>query len=151
LALAGAAARLRAQLGLRLSSIEAAQLERALAPARSAGGGLSAEAQAAAWRQGEAMSLEQAVAFALLERGRAAASLQGLAGLPAPLSPRECEVAALVARGRSNRQIAAELSIAERTAENHVEHILTKLGFRSRAQVAAWAVEHCLAAAEQPA
>jgi hypothetical protein len=48
-------------------------------------------------------------------------------------------VARLVAGGRSNKQIAAELVIPQRTAENHVEHILAKLGFTSRAQVAAWA------------
>jgi DNA-binding NarL/FixJ family response regulator len=47
-------------------------------------------------------------------------------------------VARLVARGRSNKQIAAELVISPRTAEGHVERILTKLGFTSRAQVAAW-------------
>jgi DNA-binding CsgD family transcriptional regulator len=62
----------------------------------------------------------------------------------APLTPRELQVARLIAGGRSNKQIAAELVISQRTAENHVEHILTKLGFTSRAQVAAWA------AASQP-
>jgi DNA-binding CsgD family transcriptional regulator len=56
----------------------------------------------------------------------------------APLTPRELQVARLVAGGRSNKQIAAELVIAPRTAEGHVERILTKLGFTSRAQVAAW-------------
>jgi len=54
------------------------------------------------------------------------------------LTPRELEVARLVAGGRSNRQIAAELVISQRTAEGHVERILAKLGFTSRAQVAAW-------------
>jgi non-specific serine/threonine protein kinase len=49
-------------------------------------------------------------------------------------------VAALVAAGLTNRQIAERLVIAERTAGNHVDHILAKLGFRSRAQIAAWAV-----------
>jgi non-specific serine/threonine protein kinase len=62
----------------------------------------------------------------------------------APLTRRELQVARLIAGGRSNKQIAAELVISQRTAENHVEHILTKLGFTSRAQVAAWA------AASQP-
>jgi non-specific serine/threonine protein kinase len=63
----------------------------------------------------------------------------------APLTPWERQVARLIAVGRSNKQIAAaELVISQRTAENHVEHILTKLGFTSRAQVAAWA------AASQP-
>jgi non-specific serine/threonine protein kinase len=57
---------------------------------------------------------------------------------PAPLTSRELQVARLVAGGRSNKQIAAELVISQRTAENHVEHILAKLGFTSRAQVAVW-------------
>ena len=48
-------------------------------------------------------------------------------------------MARLIASGRSNREIAAELVILLRTAENHVGHILIKLGFTSRAQIAAWA------------
>jgi non-specific serine/threonine protein kinase len=60
------------------------------------------------------------------------------------LSRRELEVASLVRLGFSNRQIAADLVISEGTAGLHVKHILAKLGFRSRAQVAAWAVEHGL-------
>ena len=55
-----------------------------------------------------------------------------------PLSSRELEVAALVARGLSNKAIAAELVISSRTAQNHVQHILTKLGATNRAQVASW-------------
>jgi DNA-binding CsgD family transcriptional regulator len=54
------------------------------------------------------------------------------------LTAREEEVAALVAEGLSNRQIARRLRLSERTAENHVTHILTKLGFDSRARIAAW-------------
>ena len=56
------------------------------------------------------------------------------------LSRREREVAALLALGLSNRQVADELAIAPATVERHVANILTKLGMRSRAQVAAWAV-----------
>ena len=56
------------------------------------------------------------------------------------LSPREQEVVALIARGLSNREIAAALTISERTAANQVEHIMNKLDLRSRAQVAVWAV-----------
>jgi DNA-binding NarL/FixJ family response regulator len=55
-----------------------------------------------------------------------------------PLSARELEVAALVAAGRSNKEIAAELFLSERTAQNHVQHILTKLGMSNRTQVGAW-------------
>jgi DNA-binding NarL/FixJ family response regulator len=62
-----------------------------------------------------------------------------LAAASDPLSPREREVARLVADGLSNREIAARLVISERTAQNHVQHILDKLGFANRAQVAAWA------------
>ena len=47
-------------------------------------------------------------------------------------------MARLVARGRSNKEVAAQLVISQRTAEGHVERILTKLGFTCRAQVAAW-------------
>jgi len=54
------------------------------------------------------------------------------------LTPRELEVARLIAEGLTNRQLAVRLGISERTAENHVDHIFTKLGFVSRAQVAAW-------------
>ncbi|MDQ4091234.1 MAG: LuxR C-terminal-related transcriptional regulator, partial [Actinomycetota bacterium] len=59
---------------------------------------------------------------------------------PAVLSTREEEVARLVAEGLTNRQIAERLVISERTAQNHVQHILTKLGFTTRSQIAAWAV-----------
>jgi len=55
-----------------------------------------------------------------------------------PLTAREREVAALVAHGLSNKQIGEQLVISERTAEGHVERILSKLGYRSRAQIASW-------------
>jgi DNA-binding NarL/FixJ family response regulator len=61
-----------------------------------------------------------------------------------PLSEREQEVVALITRGCSNREIAGELTIAEATAVRHVANILDKLGLKSRAQVAVWAVERGL-------
>jgi DNA-binding NarL/FixJ family response regulator len=57
------------------------------------------------------------------------------------LTPREWEVAVLVARGHFNRQIADDLVVSERTVDTHVSHILRKLGLVSRAQIAAWVVE----------
>jgi pimeloyl-ACP methyl ester carboxylesterase len=67
--------------------------------------------------------------------------LPALRGHAAPaLTGRQHEVAALVAEGLSNRDIAARLGINERSAEGHLERIRTRLGFRSRAQVAAWFV-----------
>lgn len=60
------------------------------------------------------------------------------------LTPREREVVLLVARGLTNRQIAGELTISERTVTTHVDHILRKLGVTSRARIAAWAVGQLL-------
>ena len=58
------------------------------------------------------------------------------------LTPRELEVLQLLARGAANKEIAADLSITERTARTHVSNILGKLGLASRTQAALWAVEH---------
>ncbi len=72
---------------------------------------------------------------------RQARSLGMTAYLPtarSELSSREAEVAVLVAEGLTNRQIAERLVISERTAQNHVQHILTKLGFTTRSQIATW-------------
>jgi DNA-binding CsgD family transcriptional regulator len=63
----------------------------------------------------------------------------------AGLTAREREVAALIAKGQSNRAIAGALVISERTTAKHVENIFSKLGFTARAQLAAWAVEKGLA------
>ncbi|MCK2212678.1 LuxR C-terminal-related transcriptional regulator [Actinomadura sp. ATCC 31491] len=61
------------------------------------------------------------------------------------LTGREQEVAALLARGLSNRGIALELVISPATVARHVANVMEKLGFASRAQIAVWAVEHGLA------
>ncbi|GAA1845204.1 response regulator transcription factor [Pseudonocardia ailaonensis] len=65
--------------------------------------------------------------------------VQAVDGRTTPaLTKREHEVAALVAEGKSNLEIAADLFVSERTARTHVSHILTKLNFRSRVQLALW-------------
>jgi DNA-binding CsgD family transcriptional regulator len=72
-----------------------------------------------------------------LQRARALA--QGPSRQPAAaLTARELEVAGLVAAGKSNREIASALFLSERTAQNHVQHILTKLGFSNRSQITSW-------------
>lgn len=89
-----------------------------------------------AFEHGAQADLDTAVAYALGESAQAA---DAEAGADEPvLTPREREIAELIARGMSNRAIAANLVISQRTAESHVEHILNKLGFTSRSQVAAW-------------
>ena len=64
------------------------------------------------------------------------------AGDGSGLTARELEIAGLIARGLSNRGIADELVISPATAARHVANIFTKLGFTSRAQLAAWAAQH---------
>jgi DNA-binding CsgD family transcriptional regulator len=86
-------------------------------------------------RSPEAERLEMApftARIAALRAGAAASNPES------PLSRREQQVAQLVARGLTNRQIADELFVSERTAENHVQHILAKLGLNNRTQIAAW-------------
>jgi predicted ATPase/DNA-binding SARP family transcriptional activator/DNA-binding CsgD family transcriptional regulator len=94
-----------------------------------------------AFAQGRAMSNEEAAGYALSEEVVSAAPQRTPAGgrTDDPLTRREREVAALVARGLTNRQIASDLHLSERTIGNHVSNILRKLGLVSRAQVAAWA------------
>ena len=58
-----------------------------------------------------------------------------------PLSEREMEVVELIAQGKTNKEIAESLIIAEKTARNHVSRILTKLGLTRRSQAAAWAIK----------
>ncbi|HSS60204.1 MAG TPA: LuxR C-terminal-related transcriptional regulator [Candidatus Limnocylindrales bacterium] len=67
------------------------------------------------------------------------------------LSPRELEVAGMVAQGLTNREIAAKLFISERTVDGHLEHIREKLGVNTRAQVAAWVVRRESAVIAGPA
>jgi two-component system, NarL family, response regulator DevR len=69
----------------------------------------------------------------------------------AGLSAQERRVLDLLADGLTNRQIAARLVISERTAGNHVAHILTKLGFTSRSQIAAWCAGGMSSAVSDPA
>jgi pimeloyl-ACP methyl ester carboxylesterase/DNA-binding CsgD family transcriptional regulator len=76
---------------------------------------------------------------ALVNEIRAGLGLPRLQQMPRPtLTLRQEQVAALVAQGLTNRQIAKELVITERSAESHVERIRLRMGFRSRAQIAAW-------------
>ncbi|WP_169814616.1 ATP-binding protein, partial [Nocardia pseudovaccinii] len=102
---------------------------------RSARAALGAHRFGVAVRHGRAMGMDEAVAYALREQPIDTARAPDLG---AALTKRERQVAALIAQGLTNKQIAAKLVISPRTADGHVEHILTKLGFTSRAQIAAW-------------
>jgi predicted ATPase/DNA-binding CsgD family transcriptional regulator/tetratricopeptide (TPR) repeat protein len=103
---------------------------------------LGATAVAVARARGRALPLDGAVARAMaIYVPAGASSRESPTPQPTPLSPREREVAALVARGMTNRAIAEALVIAEGTANLHVKHILTKLGLSTRTQVAIWAIQ----------
>ena len=65
-------------------------------------------------------------------------------GLPGGLTQREAEVLVLVAQGKTNRGIASELVVSEKTVASHVSHIFTKLGVSSRSAATAWAYENHL-------
>jgi predicted ATPase/DNA-binding CsgD family transcriptional regulator len=118
---------------------------------------LGEAAFAKAWAEGQETTLEEALAYVhnisrasvppfsvpsvnMLARSQP----QSMREPPQfdPLTRREHEVAHLIAQGKSNRAIAEALVITERTVEGHVSNILSKLGFRSRAQVSAWVVAH---------
>jgi predicted ATPase/DNA-binding CsgD family transcriptional regulator len=130
--LLGAADALRASIGVQWEPVDQAAFDRSVATARAH---LDDAPFAAAWAKGAAMTLDQAV-----EVARQALTVPG--GMPPTggLTRREYEVVAQVALGKSNRDIAADLFIAEKTVEMHVSNSLSKLGFRSRAQLAAWTV-----------
>jgi non-specific serine/threonine protein kinase len=134
--LLGAAARLREAIGAPVHPVDRADHERTVALSQAA---LGLDAYTSAWRAGQSAGVDEVIDYAVSSPAaeRAAASTPRVA----QLTGREREVAVLIARGMSNRQIAATLVIAERTVTNHVEHIFDKLGFRSRAQVATWITE----------
>ena len=91
--------------------------------------------------------LEPEVATALLDSGSGGAAE---AGVQAPsLTAREREVLVLIAQGRSNREIARALVLAEKTVKTHVSNILMKLGVADRTQAALWAVRHGVAPEDQ--
>jgi DNA-binding NarL/FixJ family response regulator len=96
----------------------------------------AAEVAAAAATAAEELGMQPVLVRALAVQATSGAGDRD--GRDGPLSRREVEIAGLVARGLTNREIAAEAHIAERTAENHVQHILTKLGLRNRTEIAAW-------------
>ncbi|MGY2873644.1 putative ATPase/DNA-binding CsgD family transcriptional regulator [Marmoricola sp. URHA0025 HA25] len=109
-------------------------------------GEFDSEAFQRAIAEGSAYSFEQAVALALGEEDErsddaAAPANRPSAENPGGLTRREWEIAHLLSEGLSNKEIANRLVISQRTAETHVERILTKLGFTSRLQVVSWVAE----------
>jgi predicted ATPase/DNA-binding CsgD family transcriptional regulator len=101
-------------------------------------------------RRGAALAHDAALGYALQDRV-SAEETRAAVPAPSPLTRRETEIARLVAKGLSNKDIATTLTIAQRTAEGHIEHILGKLGFNSRTQIAVWVGEQEAGAQERGA
>jgi predicted ATPase/DNA-binding SARP family transcriptional activator/DNA-binding CsgD family transcriptional regulator len=140
----GAAETAREATGIALPPGDRALHEPRLAAARSRLGEGEWEVALA---EGRTMSLEEAAEYVFFRDQTDPPTAPGAQEpsadeLALNLSGREREVAVLVAQGYTNRQISTELGISERTAGNHVGRILGKLGLRSRAQIATWAIEH---------
>jgi predicted ATPase/DNA-binding CsgD family transcriptional regulator len=138
--LAAAAAALRE--AAHLPPRPAAWADRYLAAARD----LGEDEVGRLWQQGSGLDASSAVELALQGGPQAAtesadaAPPAGRLAAPGGLTPRELEIVALIAKGHSNRAIGEELVISPATAARHVANIMLKLGFSSRAQIAAWAV-----------
>jgi non-specific serine/threonine protein kinase len=115
----------------------ACEHDKSVAAARAA---LGDQAYATALRRGRQMPLAQALNDAEHAR-RSTRSGEVGAESVGSLTPREEQIAGLLAQGMSNKAIAKSLVIAQRTAETHVANVLVKLGFTSRSQVAAWVAE----------
>jgi predicted ATPase/DNA-binding SARP family transcriptional activator/DNA-binding CsgD family transcriptional regulator len=143
----GAAEAARGVAGIALSPGERGLHEPYLAAARSRLGEAEWEEGLA---EGRAKSLEEVAAYALSKEEQPAARTATVTEESSPyppsvaLTPREKEVALLVAQELSNRQIASALTLSEHTVATHLRNVLKKLGLHSRDQVAAWVREHQL-------
>jgi non-specific serine/threonine protein kinase len=153
LTIAGAAHALRDRIGYETPKPWRRRLQKSIDVARAK---LSPEVAAAAWERGTKLNEQQSVLLALDSspppqpspaRGEGEAAEGRGGGL---LTPRELEIAALIAAGLSNKQMALRLKISERTADAHVEHIRTKLDVHSRAQIASWVTQNRLVPAASP-
>jgi non-specific serine/threonine protein kinase len=137
LRLAGAAMTIRDALRVSASPRRQAIRQAWMEQARQALGSEGVETLLA---DGKAMSIDAAVRYALSAAPPSWTAMD--TNSRSPLTRREEEVAQLIAQGMGNRAIAHELVITEGTVEVHVKRILSKLGFRSRSQVAVWAAQH---------
>ncbi|MBI5302769.1 MAG: tetratricopeptide repeat protein [Chloroflexi bacterium] len=145
--LLGAAEVARERIGVPLPKTWRANYERALSIIQQQ---LDNTILASTWSEGRALSLGQAIEYALTEikipdapdaPASALSPRQAAKEKFGGLTVREREVAALIAQGKSNREMAETFVLSERTIEGYVGNILNKLGFSARTQIAAWAAQ----------
>jgi predicted ATPase/DNA-binding NarL/FixJ family response regulator len=139
--LTAASASLRATSGL--PPVPGARASKYLAAARH----LDEGAKALLWARGLALSTEAAIDLAVGQPARVPhlqdteGGLAAAVSAPGGLTVRELEIARLIAGGRRNKVIAEELVISPATVARHIANIMKKLGFQSRAQIAAWVTD----------
>jgi predicted ATPase/DNA-binding CsgD family transcriptional regulator len=139
----GTAAAIRAPVNSVIDPVDLPEYESNLATLRAA---LGDEVFESAWLEGNNLTLEEGIeyVFAIPEsptakvlRVKAKAENEEIGGL----TPRELETASLIALGKSNSEIAEMMTVRKKTVETYVTRILNKLGFKSRVEVATWAIE----------
>jgi DNA-binding NarL/FixJ family response regulator len=142
--LLGAAESLREAIGVPIPLIDRGNYERLVAAVR---GSLGKHDFAASWSEGRATTPEQVLASQ--GRSRSSASITA-ATIPSPTYPagltaREVQVLRLLAGGLTNREIARELSLSEKTVAHHLTHIFNKTNSENRAAATAFAIREGLA------
>jgi DNA-binding CsgD family transcriptional regulator len=130
LRIVAAASAIRARAGGEFAPIFRERVDRG----KSVGEATLGDEASAVWAEGSGLSVDEAIALAF---GTGEARTSRRAGL----SEREAEVARLVAKGFSNKQIASKLQLSVRTIEDHVRHALAKTGLENRTQLATWVSE----------
>ncbi|HEV7665369.1 MAG TPA: tetratricopeptide repeat protein [Chloroflexota bacterium] len=140
--LLGAAEALRETSGAPIPPVEQQAHSQIVARVR---GRLREDTFAAAWSQGRGLSLTSAIDLAMRDEvSSSPLPSPTLTDGPQMLSPREREIAQLIAQGASNRDVAEQLVVSIKTVETHVQHIFAKLDVRTRAEIAVWATRRGL-------
>lgn len=132
----GAAASLRTPVGSVIDQSDQPEYDRDLEVLRTA---LGMETFKKLWSEGETLPLEKIIDEAMAQSTKE--TLRGEKENFGGLTARERDVAALIAEGKSNREIAEILTVGVKTVETYVTRILNKLDFTSRVQIATWALE----------
>jgi predicted ATPase/DNA-binding CsgD family transcriptional regulator len=136
--LLGSAQRVRDSSSLTLIELYRQQHERSMSLII---GGIGRKGFDAAYARGRAMTVDEGVAFAVADKPAIKPAPPVKSALDTALTPRQLEIARLIADDLTNRQIADRLFLSERTVETHITNILNKLGLNSRIQLSRWIAE----------
>jgi DNA-binding CsgD family transcriptional regulator len=136
--LLGSAKRVRDEISLAVHELFRPQHERTVAITLR---GIGQKAFDAAYARGRAMTIDEGVAFAVEDKPAPKLAPPVKSAPDTELTPRQLEIARLIAADLTNRQIADRLFLSERTVETHITNMLNKLGLNSRVQISRWIAE----------